>query len=147
MNKILPPTYFYACIVISVMLHFLLPIEQIIKLPYNWIGFLFFFLGGTLNIWTDQLFKKVNTTVKPFEKPSSLILNGPFKISRNPMYLGMALLLIGLGFVLGSITSFIGFILFVAAMEIGFIHQEEKILLGVFGTEFEAYKKKVRRWI
>jgi protein-S-isoprenylcysteine O-methyltransferase Ste14 len=147
MNKILPPTYFYTCIVISVMLHFLLPIEQIIKLPYNWIGFLFFFLGGTLNIWTDQLFKKVNTTVKPFEKPSSLILNGPFKISRNPMYLGMALLLIGLGFVLGSITSFIGFILFVAAMEIGFIQQEEKILLGVFGAEFEAYKKKVRRWI
>ena len=147
MNKILPPIYFYACIVISVTLHFFFPIDQIIRLPYNWIGFLFFFLGGTLNIWTDQLFKKVNTTVKPFEKPSSLILRGPFKISRNPMYLGMALLLIGLGFVLGSITSFFGFVLFVAVMEIGFIRQEEKILLEVFGTGFEDYKKKVRRWV
>ena len=147
MKKILPPIYFYVCIVISVTLHFFLPVEQIIRLPYNWIGFLFFFLGGTLNIWTDQLFKKVNTTVKPFEKPSSLILKGPFKISRNPMYLGMALLLIGLGFVLGSITSFFGFVLFVAVMEIGFIRQEEKILLEVFGTGFEDYKKKVRRWV
>lgn len=115
--------------------------------PFNWLGFLFFFLGGTLNIWTDQLFKKVNTTVKPFEKPSNLILKGPFKISRNPMYLGMALLLIGIGFVLGSITSFVGFVLFVAAMEIRFIRQEEKILHEVFGAEFDAYKKKVRRWI
>ena len=147
MNKILPPTYFFSCLVISVVLHFFFPIKQIILLPYNWLGFLFFFLGGILNIWTDQLFKKVNTTVKPFEKPSTLILKGPFKISRNPMYLGMALLLIGLGFVLGSIISFAGFVLFVAAMEISFIQQEEKILLKVFGAEFEAYKKKVRRWI
>jgi len=147
LNKILPPTYFFSCLVISVVLHFFFPIKQIILLPYNWLGFLFFFLGGILNIWTDQLFKKVNTTVKPFEKPSTLILKGPFKISRNPMYLGMALLLIGLGFVLGSIISFAGFVLFVAAMEIGFIRQEEKILLEVFGAEFEAYKKKVRRWI
>ena len=147
MNKILPPIYFYACIVISVTLHFFFPIDEIIKLPYNWLGFLFFFLGGILNIWTDQLFKKVNTTVKPFEKPSKLIQKGPFKISRNPMYLGMALLLIGIGFVLGSITSFVGFVLFIVAMEISFINQEEKILLEVFGAEFEAYKKKVRRWI
>jgi len=147
MNKIQPPTYFFLSLIISVILHFFLPIKEFIMVPFNWLGFLFFFLGGTLNIWTDQLFKKVNTTVKPFEKPSNLILKGPFKISRNPMYLGMALLLIGIGFVLGSITSFVGFVLFVAAMEIRFIRQEEKILHEVFGAEFDAYKKKVRRWI
>jgi len=60
---------------------------------------------------------------------------------------GMTLLLIGAGFILGSITSFIGFILFVAAMEIAFIPQEEKILHEAFGEEFDAYKEKVRRWI
>ena len=147
MNKIQPPTYFFLSLIISVILHYTLPLINIIEYPSNLIGFLFFVIGTVLNIWTDQLFKKVNTTVKPFEKPSTLILKGPFKISRNPIYLGMALLLIGLGFVLGSIISFAGFVLFVAAMEIGFIRQEEKILLEVFGAEFEAYKKKVRRWI
>ena len=104
-------------------------------------------IGTVLNIWTDQLFKKVNTTVKPFEKPSTLILKGPFKISRNPMYLGMALLLVGAGFILGSITSFIGTILFIIAMEVRFIPTEEKFMFEQFGEEFEAYKKKVRRWL
>ena len=147
MKKILPPTYFFSCLVISVVLHFFFPIKQIILLPYNWLGFLFFFLGGTLNIWTDQLFKKEKTTVKPLEKPSTLIQKGPFKISRNPMYLGMALLLVGAGFILGSITSFIGTILFIIAMEVRFIPTEEKFMFEQFSEEFEAYKKKVRRWL
>lgn len=91
--------------------------------------------------------KKQKTTVKPTEKPTALIDTGAFKISRNPMYLGMALILFGAGFVLGSITSFAGVLLFVAAMEIIFIPQEEKNLQEKFGNKFETYKKKVRRWI
>jgi protein-S-isoprenylcysteine O-methyltransferase Ste14 len=130
-----------------VILHYTLPLINIIEYPSNLIGFLFFVIGTVLNIWTDQLFKKVNTTVKPFEKPSTLILKGPFKISRNPMYLGMALLLVGAGFILGSITSFIGTILFIIAMEVRFIPTEEKFMFEQFGEEFEAYKKKVRRWL
>ena len=129
------------------ILHYTLPLINIIEYPSNLIGFLFFVIGTVLNIWTDQLFKKVNTTVKPFEKPSTLILKGPFKISRNPMYLGMALLLVGAGFILGSITSFIGTIMFIIAMEVRFIPTEEKFMFEQFGEEFEAYKKKVRRWL
>jgi len=128
-------------------MHFLLPIKQFINYPYNFMGFLFFVIGGILNIWTDQLFKKNKTTVKPLEKPSAFIQTGPFKISRNPMYLGMTILLIGIGFVLGSIISFVGFILFIIAMEIAFITQEEKSMQEQFGQEYLAYKKKVGRWI
>lgn len=91
--------------------------------------------------------KKNKTTVKPLEKPSVLIQTGPFKISRNPMYLGIAVLLIGAGFILGSVTSFVGVILFVAAMEVVFIPKEEKILQEQFGEEYLKYKKKVGRWI
>ena len=93
------------------------------------------------------MMKKHNTTVKPDEKPTVLIETGVFKLSRNPMYLGMALLLLGAGFILGSVTSFVGVILFVAVMEMVFIPQEEKILQEKFGEEFEAYKKKVEKWL
>lgn len=147
MNKILPPTYFTLCLMIAVVLHLLFPIEQIIIYPYNFLGFLFFTIGGILNIWTDQLFKKNKTTVKPLEKPSTFIQTGPFKISRNPMYLGMTILLIGLGLVLGSIISFIGALLFIIAMETVFIPEEEHFMQEQFGEEFLAYKKKVGRWI
>ncbi|MGB5530922.1 MAG: isoprenylcysteine carboxylmethyltransferase family protein [Ignavibacteriaceae bacterium] len=147
MNKILPPTHFYIYLIISILLHYSLPLIQVFNYPFYLVGFLFFIIGTVLNIWADQLLKKQKTTVKPNEKPTVLIETGAFKISRNPMYLGMALILFGAGFILGSITSFIGSIIFVAAMEIAFIPQEEKNLREQFGEEFEKYKKKVRRWI
>jgi protein-S-isoprenylcysteine O-methyltransferase Ste14 len=128
-------------------LHFTLPLLQIIKYPFNLIGILFLITGAGLNIWADQMMKKYNTTVKPDEKPTVLIETGVFKLSRNPMYLGMALLLLGAGFILGSVTSFVGVILFVAVMEMVFIPQEEKILQEQFGEEFKAYKKKVEKWL
>jgi protein-S-isoprenylcysteine O-methyltransferase Ste14 len=147
MKKILPPTYFALCLAIAAALHFLIPIKQIIIYPLNLLGFLFFIVGGILNIWTDQLFKKHKTTVKPDEEPSSFIQTGPFKVSRNPMYLGMVILLIGLGFILGSIISFAGFILFIIAMQTAFISQEERSMREQFGEEYLNYKKKVGRWI
>jgi protein-S-isoprenylcysteine O-methyltransferase Ste14 len=147
LKKFLPPTYFYICVVISVVLHFVLPITHIIEYPFNWLCFLFFLVGGILNIWTDQIFEKNKTTVKPDEKPTLLIQSGPFKISRNPMYLGMAIILVGVGFVLGSVSSFVGVIIFIITVDMRFINQEENILKEQFGDEFESYKKKVRKWI
>ena len=147
MKKIMPPTFFFIFLMIAVLIHFVLPILQLINYPLNWSGLLFILAGGILNIWTDRLFKKNNTTVKPNETPTSLIKNGPFKFSRNPMYLGMEFLLIGVGLILGSVTSFVGAVLFPLTMELKFIRQEEKIMAEKFGDKFETYKKKVARWI
>ena len=147
MKKILPPTHFYIYLVISILLHYAIPIIQVFNYPYYLIGFLFFIIGTGLNIWADILLKKHKTTVKPNEKPTALIEIGAFKISRNPMYLGLAVILFGAGFILGSIISFVGVILFIAAMEMAFIPQEEKMLLEQFGEKYQVYKKKVRRWI
>lgn len=147
MKKILPPTHFYIYLIISILLHYTFPLIQIFNDPFYLIGFLFFIIGAGLNIWADQLLKKQKTTVKPNEKPTALIETGVFKISRNPMYLGMAFILFGAGFILGSITSFIGVVLFVAAMEIAFIPKEEANLQEQFGEKFENYKQKVRRWL
>lgn len=132
---------------IAVLIHFVLPIIQLINYPLNWSGLLFILAGGILNIWADRLFKQNNTTVKPDETPTSLIKNGPFRFSRNPMYLGMEFLLIGVGLILGSVTSFVGALLFPLIIELKFIRREEKIMAEIFGDEFETYKKKVARWI
>jgi protein-S-isoprenylcysteine O-methyltransferase Ste14 len=147
MKKFYPPTHFYTYLIISIAFHFLLPVKQIIFTPYVFIGFVPAIAGALLNIWTDSLFKKLNTTVKPDQKPSVLIDYGPFKISRNPMYLGMALILIGAGILMGSVTAFIGAVFFAAAMQISFIPEEEKIMQDAFGEKFEIYKKNVGCWI
>jgi protein-S-isoprenylcysteine O-methyltransferase Ste14 len=147
MKKYFPPTHFYTYLIISVLLHFIFPIKQIINTPFNYAGIVLILIGIILNILADKIFKDQKTTVKPDQKPTSLIDYGPFRISRNPMYLGMTLFLIGTGIFLGSIISFVGAIFFIAAMEILFIPDEEKLMSEAFGEEFENYKNKVRRWI
>lgn len=145
-NKILPPTYFVTAIFLTLVIHLLLPIEQIIDFPFNLIGLLFLILSGVLNILADNALKKFNTTVKPFETSTALVTSGVYRISRNPMYLGMFLFLLGESIILGSMSSLIIPFLFAAIIYYRFIIAEEKMLAGEFKEIYSNYCKKVRRW-
>ena len=146
-KKILPPTIFWLSLILSVGLHFLLPVKKVIVAPYKYIGILLICAGILLNLWADRLFKHKQTTVKPFEKSSFLIEEGPFKFSRNPMYLGMAAMLLGMSILLGTVTPFIVPVVFCILVRIVFISAEEIDLENVFGQEFLEYKKRIRRWL
>ena len=146
-KKIMPPTYFIILLLLSLGLHFVFPVMRLVSLPYNYLGILIIIFGIILNLWTDSLFKKKQTSVKPHEMPSSFISSGPFKISRHPMYLGMALILLGVAVFLGSLITFIFPIMFIVIMEKLFIPIEEKNLEKKFGKKYIAYKKRVRKWI
>ena len=146
-NKILPPRYFIIFLLLTIGLHFILPIKKIIYIPYTYLGIILIIFGIVLNIWADALFKKIKTTVNPHEKPTSLETSGPFRISRHPMYLGMVAVLLGTAVFLGSLITFLFPIIFIILMEILFMPIEEKNLEKAFGTKYLDYKKKVRRWI
>ena len=143
----LPPTYFLLCLLLAIVLHFVLPLVKIIYPPYNYTGVLFIGMGIWIIIWTDRLFKVKNTTVKPFEKATCFIQEGPFRFTRHPMYLGMIIILVGVAILLGSISPFICPIGFFIAMSIVFIPQEEKALEETVGQDFIYYKRRVRCWI
>jgi len=128
-------------------MHFIFPIKKLIFSPYTYLGFVFIALGIILNIWTDILFKKKKTTVKPYKKPTQLLISGPFRISRHPMYLGMAIILLGVAIIHGTLITFVFPIIFIIFMELFFIPFEEKNLERIFGKKYLNYKKKVRRWI
>lgn len=146
-NKILPPTDFIIFLLLSIILHFIFPIKRIVFSPYSYLGIVLIIFGIVMNIWSDSLFKKKKTTVKPYENPAVLEISGPFQISRHPMYLGMPAILLGVSLMLGSIIAFIFPFLFVIVMEIKFIRFEEKNLEKIFGKKYLEYRKKVRRWI
>jgi protein-S-isoprenylcysteine O-methyltransferase Ste14 len=146
-HKIMPTTYFIILLALSIVVHFLYPIKKILYPPFTYFGFLLIVAGIIINLWTDQLFKKVNTTVKPFKDPKVFLTSGPFRISRHPMYLGMTSILLGVSIIHGTISTLLFPIVFVILMEFLFIPFEEKNLDRVFGLEYSDYKKKVRRWI
>ena len=146
-KKTLPPTYFIVAILLSVAFHFLLPIKVFVFYPWNLIGILSILFGIYLNIVADRDFKRVKTTVKPFEESSFLLKDGVFRISRNPMYLGMVFILAGIAVLFGSALPFLIAFLFGYLMDFIFIRIEEQMLEAKFGEEWLDYKSKVRRWL
>ena len=104
------------------------------------------FLSGVLGV---VAFKLKKTTVDPThpEQASSLVTNGIYQYTRNPMYLGLALVLIGALVRIGNPIGLCFLVLFIWYMTRFQIKPEESILVQLFKDEYEAYRQKVRRWI
>ena len=107
MQKLMPTTYLLIAILLCITLHFLIPILYIIPSPWNFLGLIPLLLGIWVNLSADRAFKKVKSTVKPFEESNSLIQEGVFRFSRNPMYLGFVWILLGISFLLRSVSPYL----------------------------------------
>jgi len=94
-------------------------------------------------------FSRAHTTVNPLDptKASRLVTGGVFQISRNPMYLGMLLLLVGWAIGLGSASPWLILPIFVGVITFFQIIPEEQALQSLFGTEYLPYRQRVARWI
>ncbi len=84
---------------------------------------------------------------KPFEHSTHPITGGMYKVSRNPMYLGMVVILLGIAVLFGSISPFISIPVFIWLIQSNFIRLEEAALEETFGDEYREYKTRVRRWL
>jgi protein-S-isoprenylcysteine O-methyltransferase Ste14 len=143
----LPPTYLFSTIVVMVLLHFLLPIAEVVPYPWQLLGGVPLLFGITLNLIADQAFKKNHTTVKPFEESSTLITTGVFQLSRHPMHLGMVFILAGIGILMGTLMPFLVIPVFALLIDVVFVRTEERMLADKFGERWQKYQAKVRRWI
>ena len=97
-------------------------------------------------LWSVYFFAKNKTPIEPKKTPKKLIIQGPFKINRNPIYTSLLILYIGIALKLGAISAFAPVIVFPMIITKRFIIGEEKTLLAIFGEEGEQYIKKTRRW-
>ncbi|HWS28033.1 MAG TPA: isoprenylcysteine carboxylmethyltransferase family protein [Xanthomonadales bacterium] len=107
-------------------------------------------IAGLLIAWSGVVsFRRARTTVNPLrpEAATSLVASGIYRYTRNPMYLGMLLVLIGWTVFLARPWALAVLPAFVAYMNRFQIGPEERALEGVFGGEFEAYRRRVRRWL
>jgi protein-S-isoprenylcysteine O-methyltransferase Ste14 len=146
-GKVLPPVYFLGALVAMAALHYLWPVAQYLSFPRTLIGLLPLGIGVGLNIAADRQFKRHQTTVKPFQRSSALVTGFPFSLSRNPMYVGLALLLVGIALLLGTVTPWLPAVAFPILLDLRFIRMEERMLAETFGSEWEQYRARVRRWL
>ena len=146
-KKPLPPTYVLLALVVMALLHWSTPVVRFLSFPATLVGSVPLVLGVVLNLAADRQFKLHQTTVKPYQTSSALITTFPFSISRNPMYLGLTLVLVGVALFLGSLSALVPVVIFPCLMDRVFIRVEERMLAETFGPEWEAYCSNVRRWI
>ncbi len=106
-------------------------------------------VGAFVSILGVVSFKRAKTTVNPMkpESSSSLVVAGIYRVTRNPMYLGFLLILLGWAAWLSNVLTLLPIMVFVIYMTVFQIRPEERALDALFGSEFAAYKKRVRRWI
>jgi protein-S-isoprenylcysteine O-methyltransferase Ste14 len=146
-RRILPTTYLLIALIIMLVLHFICPILMLISVPWNLVGIIPLVIGVLVNLLADAALHKGGTTVKPFQESTSLITDSVYRISRNPMYLGFVLVLIGVAILLRSLSPWIVIPLFIILVELVFITEEEKMLAEKFGLTWIEYRNKVRQWI
>ena len=113
----------------------------------NWTGGAFLLLGAVLIIAGTERFRSVGTNPKPWKSSTSLVTTGIYRVTRNPMYLGMAILYAGLAIFFNSFTAFLLLPVAVLLIHTQVIAREERYLLGKFGADYVAYKKQVARWL
>jgi len=146
-NKIPPPIvtlFFGLCIYYSQEYFQEFNLEFLTILSY-----ISYITGLSILVWAVSLFKKQRTTVNPIkiENATSLVTSGVFKYSRNPMYLGMAMILFGLALMFNLIGGIIFTFLFTIYITKFQIRPEEEVMERFFGADFLKYKQNVRMWL
>ncbi len=104
-------------------------------------------LGLLLLVLANGLFVRAGTDAIPFRNVSALVTDGVYRFTRNPMYLGMLLVLLGCAVTVGSLFALAIPPLFAVIIEMRFIRPEEALLRELFGEDYAAYCQRVRRWL
>ena len=143
----MPTTYLLLSLVAMVGLHVLLPVAKVVPFPWNLAGIVPLVLGIVLNLAADRAFHAARTTVRPFEESSALVTGGVFRVTRNPMYIGFLLLLVGLALLLRSVTAYGVILAFAILLDRRFVAVEERMLAERFGAAWERYRRSTRRWL
>lgn len=143
-----PPVMYIVAYISGCVIHILLPAKIFVTSYIHVVaGLLLFLVGIGLARWSFMTMRRNGTTGNPRQPSTALVTTGPFRISRNPVYLAMTGLYIGLSFIQNSVWPLLFLVPLLLMMEWGVIRREEKYLAAVFGEAYDAYRQRVRRWI
>ncbi len=147
--KLPPPVYAIAAVV---LMWFLNKYYPVLETTQQWpviVGGLMILVGILIDVLAIVQFRQAKTTINPLrpESSTSLVTSGFYAHSRNPMYVGLLVCLLGVTLLLRSLTPLLVLPLFVVVVTVFQIIPEEKALSKIFGEEFKHYKENVQRWL
>ena len=142
-----PPLIWLVNAVISVLLHLFVRLP-IMKYSFCLVcAIVLIILAPTLALSAFRTMKAAGTNVHPSEPSLTMVRGGPFRFTRNPMYLALCLLQVALGFFLNDWITLLFVVPLALIMHYGVILREERYLTAKFGEPYLQLKRQVRRWL
>jgi len=145
--KIHPPVLTALHILTAFVLNWLLPIPSLFTKALPLIGGLFVLLGVALAFGAVRELARARTTIDPHGSVSAIVTSGPYRFSRNPIYVGFVCTLIGFPLAWGTVWGIFLVSVFMWLMVRLVIQHEEAYLEKKFGDQYTGYKSRVRRWL
>jgi protein-S-isoprenylcysteine O-methyltransferase Ste14 len=140
-----PPLIFLSGLLAGFVLDALLPSTQ---LPAARIAGAVLLLAGLGLIgWFIAMLRGAGTAVEPWKRTTALVTDGPYRLTRNPGYLGMALVYAGIALLAQVWWALATLVVVLVVVDRGVIAREERYLVRLFGAEYEDYRRRVRRWV
>jgi protein-S-isoprenylcysteine O-methyltransferase Ste14 len=143
-----PPLAWALAAVVGLGLDWIYPLPFVpASLPARWIGIIVFAAAFALAISSIVTIRRAGTAVETVRPTTTIVSNGPFRFTRNPIYLGMLLGLIGLAIAFNTLWVLVTLIPFYFLIRYGVVAREEAYLERKFGSQYLDYKDRVRRWL
>jgi len=141
-----PPLLFAGPWLVGLLLHLVLPLP---RLPFaaRLAGLALIAAGIGLGGWFILTMRRAGTPVDPYETPTALVTEGPFRYTRNPAYVALTLTYTGLALLIGVLWSLLLLPVVLVAVDRGVIKREEHYLEAHFGSAYQEYRRRVRRWL
>ena len=141
-----PPRIALVLVVSAFLIDWATPIQTLDIYSNQKLGYLLLITGFTLMMWAWLLFKKHQAAICPTAATTFLVVSGIYQFTRNPMYLGMHLMLLALSLIVGSLVFYLVTVIYIAIINCFFCPYEEGKLEEYFGDSYRTYKTSVRRW-
>ncbi|WP_169738246.1 methyltransferase family protein [Maridesulfovibrio frigidus] len=145
----MPPSVFLSCLAISIFLELLFPWPIIVgnELTLFIIGIIILAMGITFMMWGHGRFRSLGVNVPTNMPVSRLVTDGAHKYSRNPMYIGLISIILGLGVAVDSVWILISVLPMTLYISYYVIPKEEAYLVRTFGEDYKKYRNNVRKWL
>ena len=142
-----PPLIFSIFAAVGIGIHFLIPVHLLSYWLALVIGIGMALLAVALAIWANGVMKAAGTNVRPDMPTLTIVRTGPYRFTRNPMYLSLCLAQVAIAFVVDDWVALLLVIPLALILHFGVVVREERYLEAKFGAQYLALKKEVRRWI
>ncbi len=146
-RKIIPPVYLLLTLLLIWLTDYFIPVYDYVSPPMAYGGIIAVLCGIAIAAVAARMFSEADTGIRPFDEATALVTGGFYRFTRNPMYMGMFLLLLGVAFLMGSVGALLPIPFFMLIIRNNFVLGEERFLEATFGQPYRDYKLKVRRWL